>query len=158
MKTNGRHRLRAEDLIPVLLALLPAVVSAVLRVVGVIRLDTFSTIIKGVGIAALGGVLTGIVADRFIRRKRNDVELLLGLAFTTALGVLTIGFIYLIHIGGPMSAIVETDRAGEQVTLFLTYLLAQAVGIKIVRWTMPDSEDTGEPVLTNTERTEDLQS
>jgi len=158
MKDNVRHRLHAEDLIPVLLALLPTVVSAVLRVVGVIRPDTFSAIIKGVGIAALGGVLTGIAADRFIRRKRNDAELLLGLALATALGVLTIGYVYLIHIGGPMSAIGETDRAVEQVTLFLTYLLAQAVGIKIIRWMMPDSEDTRKPVLTNTERTEDLQS
>ena len=139
------RRLKFRNLIPILLTFLPLFVAVVIRIGGGIRPDTLSQTVKAVGIAALGGALTGIVADRFIRRKRGDVELLTGLSLATALGVLTVGYLYLIQIRRPMASIGEVDRAVQQITAFLTYLFAQAVGIQIARRIIPNPEDPEAP-------------
>ena len=132
------RRLQFRNLTPILITLLPLFVAVLIRIGGGIRPDTLSQTVKAVGIAALGGILTGIVADRFIRRKRGDVELLIGLSLATALGVLTVGYLYLIQIRGPMASIGEVDRTVQQVTAFLTYLFAQAVGIQVARRIIPN--------------------
>jgi hypothetical protein len=108
--------------------------------VGRIRPNLLSDILTGAGVAALGGILTGLVVDRFIKRKQGDVELLVGLSLATAFGVLTVGYLYLIHIRGPIASIGDTDRAVEQITVFLTYLFAQALGIQLAESVLPDAE------------------
>lgn len=137
--------LNHRNLILLLFALLPLLVTTVIWMAGGIQQGTFSDTLLGAGIAALGGVLTGIVGDRFIRHNRSDIELLIGLALATVLGVLTIGYLYLIHIRGPMASIGQLDRAVEQITVFLTYLFTQAVGIRLTRRFIPDPESMTEP-------------
>ncbi len=85
--------------------------------------------LTGCGIAAVGGVLTGAVAERFLHRGRNGTEHLLGLAATTALGVLIIGYLYLVHIRGPMSSIGTLGRGVSQVLIFVEFLTAQVAGV-----------------------------
>ena len=148
-KVNAHERLRLRIISPMLLTLLPLIVSFILWIVGAIRADTLSETAQGAIVATLGGILTGSVADRFIRRKRGDLELIVGLALTTAIGVLTIGYLYLIHIQGPMSSIGEIDRATEQITVFLTYLFAQILGIQIIKWTITDPKNTEQSTATS---------
>ncbi len=86
-------------------------------------------------IAAAGGLLTGLAAERLLHRGKGSTEQLIGLAVTTALGLLTIGYLYLVHLRGPMEAIDTPQRIVAQLTAFLTYLTAQAAGIVIsLRW------------------------
>lgn len=87
-----------------------------------------STLI-GMAIAALGGVMTGAVVERFLHRGRNELENVLGLVATTALGISTIGILYLVHIRGPMAAIGSLPRAIRQGLSFLEFLTAQGAGI-----------------------------
>jgi hypothetical protein len=143
---TGVRGLKFRGLIPIVLALFPLFVAVVIRLMGGIRAETLSETVKGAGGAALGGILTGMVADRFIRRKRGDVELFIGLSLATALGVLTIGYLYLIQIRGPIASIGDVNRSVEQVTAFLTYLFSQTVGIQIARRTVPNPERSGETV------------
>ncbi len=144
-KNSTTRHLQLLDLIPLLLTFLPLLVATILWMAGGIQTGTLSKTLAGAGITAIGGVATGIVADRFIRRKRSDIELLVGLALATLLGVLSIGYLYLIHLRGPMSSIGQLDRAVEQIAAFLTYLFAQAVGIQIARRSIPDLERTTKP-------------
>jgi len=123
---------------------LPLLVAVIIRMAGGIGSNLMSDILTGAGVAALGGILTGLVVDRFIRRNRGDVELLIGLSLATAFGVLTVGYLYLIHIRGPIASIGDTDRAVEQITVFLTYLLAQTLGIQIAEKVLPNPENVAE--------------
>lgn len=90
--------------------------------------DTAQATLVGIAITAAGGTLTGITADRFLHRGRNQAENLIGLAATTFLGVLTIGYLYIAHIRGPMSTIATLPRAISQGLSFLEFLTAQGAG------------------------------
>ena len=85
--------------------------------------------LAGCGIAAAGGAVTGAVAERFLHRGRNGAEHLFGLAATTALGVLIVGYLYLFHIRGPMSTIGALSRGISQILIFVEFLTAQVAGI-----------------------------
>jgi hypothetical protein len=139
-ENRTKPHLQVQTFLPLGLTLLPLLIAVVIRLAGGIRSSLISDILTGAGVAALGGILTGLVVDRFIRRKQGDVELLVGLALATAVGVLTIGYLYLIHIRGPIASIGDTDRAVEQVTVFLTYLFAQTLGIQLAESVLPDVE------------------
>jgi NhaP-type Na+/H+ or K+/H+ antiporter len=139
-ENRTKPHLQVQTFLPLGLTLLPLLIAVVIRLAGGIRSSLISDILTGAGVAALGGILTGLIVDRFIRRKQGDVELLVGLALATAVGVLTIGYLYLIHIRGPIASIGDTDRAVEQVTVFLTYLFAQTLGIQLAESVLPDVE------------------
>lgn len=139
-ENRTKPHLQVQTFLPLGLTLLPLLIAVVIRLAGGIRSSLISDILTGAGVAALGGILTGLIVDRFIRRKQGDVELLVGLALATAVGVLTIGYLYLIHIRGSIASIGDTDRAVEQVTVFLTYLFAQTLGIQLAESVLPDVE------------------
>jgi len=93
-----------------------------------------STLI-GCSITGAGGLLTGLAAERLLHRGKGSTEQLIGLTVITALGLLTIGYLYLVHLRGPMESIDTPQRIVAQLTAFMTYLTAQAAGIVIsLRW------------------------
>lgn len=106
----------------------PSLLLGIARGLGWIGAAKAVDTLVGILIAAAGGVITGVVAERLLRRGRNGAENLLGVALTTALGVLTIGYLYVVHIQGPMSSIGALDRAVQQVLIFIQYLTAEGVG------------------------------
>jgi hypothetical protein len=83
----------------------------------------------GCAIAAVGGLLTGTVAERLLHRGEGSTQQLLGVVLTSVLGVLTIGYLYLVHLRGPMTAITTPERIVSQTLVFLAFLAAQAAGI-----------------------------
>lgn len=106
----------------------PSLLLGIARGLGWIGAAKAVDTLVGILIAAAGGVITGVVAERLLRRGRNGAENLLGVALTTALGVLTIGYLYVVHIQGPMSSIGALDRAVQQVLIFIQYLTAEGAG------------------------------
>jgi hypothetical protein len=111
------------------LVLAPPLLLGIARILGWIGDGLTMPTLVGCGIAAAGGLLTGLAAERFLHRGRNGAEHLIGLAATTALGVLTIGYLYLVHIRGPMSSIGTLSRAVSQILIFVEFLTAQAAGV-----------------------------
>jgi hypothetical protein len=111
------------------LILTPPLLLGIARALGWIGASLATHSFVGCAIAAGGGVLTGLAVERFLHRGRNGTEHLVGLALTTALGVLTVGYLYLVHIRGPMSAITTLSRAVSQILIFVEFLTAQAAGV-----------------------------
>ena len=83
----------------------------------------------GIAITATGGLIIGIISERFLGRGRNGAEQTVGLITATALGVTTIGILYLLLIRGPMSSIGTPERAVKQLFSFVEFLTAQGAGI-----------------------------
>ena len=89
-----------------------------------------STIV-GILIAAVGGIAIGVVAHRYLGNSRNNRDTLFGLIVTVGLGVLTIGYLYIIHIKGPMNSIGTLNRTVKQTFIFLEFLFAHISGIRL---------------------------
>lgn len=87
----------------------------------------------GMLVAAVGGVLVGIAAQRFLANSKSTRETLLGMVVTTGIGVLTIGYLYIFYIKGPMKSIGTLDRTVEQTLIFLEFLIAHISGIRLGR-------------------------
>jgi hypothetical protein len=115
--------------ISLVLIVTPAILALSAHLLGWLGRDLLIWTLLGIAIAAGGGLVAGFVEVRLLRRPRNDATQLLGIAATTAVGVLTIGYLYLVHIRGPMSTVGTLSRAVEQVLIFVEYLTAQAAGI-----------------------------
>ena len=101
------------------------------RAVGWIDWSTFRSTLIGMMIAAVGGIVIGLVAYRYLGNYRNNREVLVGMVLTVGFGVLTIGYLYIIHIKGPMSSIGTINRAVKQVIIFTEFLFAHISGIKL---------------------------
>lgn len=110
---------------PTLLLATPTLLTGMARALQWIDAATVRSALTGIAIAAIGGAATGLVAERFLHRGRNEVENMAGLIGVTMLGLLTIGYLYLIHIRGPMATIGLLPRAVQQVLGFAEYLTAQ---------------------------------
>lgn len=82
----------------------------------------------GMLIAAVGGFVSGLISRRYLGHSQNNQETILGIAAVVVIGVMTIGYIYLVHIKGPMSSIGTLHRTIEQTFIFLEFLVAQASG------------------------------
>mgnify|MGYP006306452739 CR=1 FL=1 len=113
----------------VVLLLLPLLILLVLWGTATIDRDTAQATLTGILIAASGGIVAGITAERFLHRGRGELENLVGLGLTTFVGVLTVGYLYIGHIRGPMSSIATFPRAIRQGLSFLAFLMAQGTGI-----------------------------
>jgi hypothetical protein len=109
----------------------PALSALIAWLLGWLGQDLTVKSLTGIAIASIGGLAAGFVEERLLRRPRNDAEQLIGISAATAVGVLTIGYLYVAHIRGPMSTIGTLSRAVEQVLVFVAYLTAQAAGILI---------------------------
>lgn len=84
--------------------------------------------------AIIGGVTLGITAKRFLAHSRDWRELLFGILASIAIGVIAIGYIYLVHLKNPFQSMSSLPRIVEQSSIFITFLLAQLVG---AQWSMP---------------------
>ncbi len=84
--------------------------------------------LSGLAIAAIGGLLAGMVAERLMHRGNSGAAQAIGLVMTTGIGVVTIGYLYLFHIRGPMATIGTLNRTVEQGLIFVHFLTAQAAG------------------------------
>ena len=91
--------------------------------------EAAASTVAGCVIAAIGGVLAGAAAERLLHHGEGTTQQLVGLTLTTALGVLTIGYLYLVHLRGPMAAIGTPERSISQTLTFVAFLSAQAAGI-----------------------------
>ncbi|MGC9346615.1 MAG: hypothetical protein ACP5JG_00635 [Anaerolineae bacterium] len=125
------RRLSLVQRLTMALALLvaPALASLAAWLLGWLSQDLAIKILMGIAVADVGGVGAGFVEERLLGRPRNDAEQLVGIAAATTIGVLTIGYLYLVHIRGPMSTVGNLNRAVEQVLIFLGYLTSQAAGM-----------------------------
>ncbi len=81
--------------------------------------------------SAVGGITAGITAKRFLADGRTNGEMLFGLAATTAIGIVAIGYLYLFYIENDMHTILTPARNLEQTAIFVEFLAAQYVG---TRW------------------------
>ena len=96
---------------------------------GWVKASTADQTFIGIAITATGGLIVGIISERFLGRGRNGVGQTAGLIAATALSVITIGILYLLHIRGPMSSIGTPERAVKQLVSFVEFLTAQGAGI-----------------------------
>jgi hypothetical protein len=83
----------------------------------------------GIAAAIAGGLVGGVTAERFLRRGQGSLEQIFGVGATTAVGVVTVGYLYVVHIQGPMASIGTFSRAVEQTLIFLAFLTAQGAGV-----------------------------
>jgi len=78
--------------------------------------------------AAAGGLAAGITVKRFLAHGKNNGEVLFGLAATTAIGVVAIGYLYMFYIDSDMQAIRTLARNVEQTSIFVEFIAAQYAG------------------------------
>jgi hypothetical protein len=121
----------------VALCLLPAAALLVIVLFQGVDATTARSTLAGIPIALTGGLLAGALAEALVNRSKGTVQTLLGLALSAGIGVLTIGYIYLIHIRGPLSSIGTFSRAVEQVIPFMAFLTAQGAGILLSPVVLP---------------------
>lgn len=116
-------------------ALLLLVAPPLLLWIGVLlnELDlvTAERALGGIAITSAGGLIAGTLAERLLRRGKRELTQLLGVIATTAIGMLTISYLYLVGIRGPMSTIGSLPRAVHQGMGFLAFLTAQGAGMLI---------------------------
>ncbi len=106
------------------------------RVSGAVLVHT----LLGMTGAAVGGVAAGITAKRFLANGKNTLETLWGLGVTTAIGLVTIGYMYLFYIQKDMQTILALPRNVEQTFIFVEFLTAQYAGILWAgRWFPPNA-------------------
>jgi hypothetical protein len=98
---------------------------------GWVEASTAEKTFVGIAITAVGGLIVGIISERFLGRGRNGAEQTAGLIAATALSVTTIGILYLLLIRGPMSTIGTPERAAEQLFSFVEFLTAEGAGILV---------------------------
>lgn len=122
------------------LCLLPVALLLLTRLLGGIGADVIRHTFAGLPVIVIGGLLAGIAAERLLHRSSGTISTLLGLALVGGLGVLTIGYIYLFRIQGPMSTITTVPRAAEQLALFLAFLLAEGAGILLAPIVLPSKQ------------------
>lgn len=114
--------------------ILHSVLVAVLICFGLTGWTDWSTIestLLGMVIAAFGGIIIGIFAQRYLAQGQGNREVIFGLVMTAGIGVITIGYLYIIYIKGPMKSIGTVDRAVKQSFIFLEFLVAHISGIKL---------------------------
>jgi hypothetical protein len=130
----------------VALCLLPVAALWVILLFQGIDAETARSTLAGMPAALGGGVLAGAAAEALVNRSKSTFQTLVGLGLSAGIGVLTIGYINLIHIGGPMDAMGTTRRVVEQVTLFVAFLMAQGAGILLAPVVLPSRrEDDAAP-------------
>ncbi len=77
---------------------------------------------------AVGGVAAGVTAKRFLANGKTNFEVLFGLGAMTAIGVVAIGYMYLLYIENDMQTILTPARNVEQTFIFVEFLTAQYAG------------------------------
>jgi hypothetical protein len=91
----------------------------------------------GMLVAAAGGIIIGFFANRYLGNSRNNREIILGMTTTVGLGVLTIGYLYIFYIKGPMSSIGTLERTVKQIFIFLEFLIAHLSGFRLGKRFLP---------------------
>ena len=119
------------------LCLLPLALLLAGRALQGVDAQTWASTLAGMPLALAGGVLAGLATERLVNRSQNTFQTLLGLALNGGLALLTVGYIYLVHIGGPMRSIGTPGRAVEQTTLFVAFLLAEGAGMLLAPLFLP---------------------
>jgi hypothetical protein len=122
---------RAGHAVAIILQCILVILLLCTGLTGWIHWSLILSTLLGMLIAAVGGIAIGITAQRFLGHSRNNLETFVGLAATVGIGVLTIGYLYIIHIKNPMGSIGTLPRTVEQTVIFLEFLLSQISGIKL---------------------------
>lgn len=115
----------------IILHSLLVVILLIAAIPGWVHWSVIQKTLIGMLVAGLGGVALGFAAHRFLANSHTTPEALFGMFITTALGVLTVGYLYIIYIQGPMKSIGTLDRTVEQTFIFLEFLIAQISGIRL---------------------------
>jgi hypothetical protein len=115
----------------ILLLAAPAVLLGIVVALQRIDLATAKRTLVGIAITSAGGLIAGALAERLLHRGKHELMHLLGVIATTAIGVLTISYLYLVEIRGPMSTIGSLPRAVHQGIGFIAFLTAQGAGMLI---------------------------
>ncbi len=100
-------------------------------IIGWINWSVIRWTLIGMLVAAVGGIAIGLTAHRYLAHNKNNREAFLGMVATTGIGVLSIGYLYIIHIKGPMKSIGTLNRTVEQTFIFLEFLIAHISGIRL---------------------------
>ena len=119
------------------LSLLPVAALLAIRLIQSVDAETIQSTLAAMPVALGGGILAGAAAEALVNRSRSTLQTLVGLGLSAGIGVLTIGYINLIHIRGPMSSVGTLSRTVEQVTLFVAFLTAQGAGILLAPVVLP---------------------
>ncbi|MDF1513813.1 MAG: hypothetical protein P1S60_08395 [Anaerolineae bacterium] len=106
--------------------------------IGIVRWHIIGSTLIGMVMAAAGGTAIGCCALRLLGHHRHIRDILTGLILTTGIGTLTIGYLYIFYIKGPVSSIGTPDRAVKQVFIFVEFLVAQASGIAVAKSIFPN--------------------
>jgi hypothetical protein len=115
----------------IILHCLLAVLLLFTGVIGWIDWHIIQSTFIGMLVAAVGGTVLGMVALRYLGESRSNRETLFGLVVTVGLGVLTIGYLYIFYIKGPMKSIGTLNRMVKQTFIFLEFLFAHISGIRL---------------------------
>ncbi len=107
----------------------PLGVTVLLALMGQIPALTLGSTFVGILGATAGGIASGVTARRFLARPRNDGDTLYGLLVVTGIGMIAIGYLYLVHLNRPLHTVTRLERIVEQTAIFLTFVAAQGVGI-----------------------------
>jgi hypothetical protein len=111
------------------LLLAPLLALGLLRRLGLADAATTASTLLGCAVAAGGGLLSGGIADRLLRRGQGEIVQVVGIGATVAVSVITVGAIYLGMMHNSPTTIGTAPRAIEQLLAFAQFLLAQASSV-----------------------------
>ncbi len=134
MKPAAARRLSAAALL-----LTPTLLLMIARGMNWIAATSARAITLGMLVAALGGLVSGTVGQRMLRQPQGELQIAIGVAATTLLASITVGYLYLIHLDGPLAELGTLSRAIEQVIPFVGFLTGMAAGVIL---TMPAGGDS----------------
>ena len=123
-----RPRRTTRRSVGIVLLCIPIAILGVIGLFGLVSWQVVTSTLAGMAVAIVGGVILGMVAKRFLALGKGNTEILFGLAATTAIGVLTIGYIYLFHFKEPFQSIGTLSRTVEQTLIFVEFLVAEYAG------------------------------
>jgi len=121
-KTNSRWRIEAG------LVVIPMILVIATGIFGWVSWRTvWLTVTSAIG-AVIGGVAAGITAKRFLADTDNSPGIVFGVGAVSAIGTVTLGFIYIFYMKYPIASIGSLSRTVSQSAIFVDFLIAQYVG------------------------------
>jgi hypothetical protein len=85
------------------------------------------TLVGMVGVT-VGGVALGVTAWRYLGHSRAIGEALFGFGACSAIGLVAIGYVYLVYLDVTMASIGDPSRAVKQTLIFVMFLCAAYAG------------------------------
>jgi len=90
-----------------------------------------ATLLGALGVIS-GGLTAGVTARRYLSDESTSPHIVFGLGATGIIGTVALGYVYLFLIRYPPASIQTSARVLSQSVIFITFLLAQYVGIVTV--------------------------